>query len=85
MIKLPKKVARTIEREFPFDSTVIKYVCIKSMYKELCVHLVAFRTSQFKSITILRYFGDDSYSFLGGYANEQEVVEEMSFQVKKLC
>lgn len=41
MIKLPKKVMNAITREFSSDITIIKRVYIHSMFKELCVNLIA--------------------------------------------
>ena len=84
MIKLPKKIANAIERELGTDYTVIKYVYIKSIFKQLCVYLVIFRVGQSKFVNILRYFGNNSYCILGGYSNDKEVAEELAFQVEKL-
>lgn len=85
MIKLPKKIKAVIENELVEDYSVVEYVHIKRMYKEMCVHLVVLRVGSKNSLLILRYFGDRSYSFLGGYANIKEIVDELSFQVNKLA
>ena len=54
------------------------------MYKELCINLVEFRVGTSRSTIILRYFGDDSYAFIGSYISPQEAAEEMAYQIRKL-
>ena len=85
MIKLPKKIANAIKKEFSKDDcTILKYVHIRSPFKELCVWLVLFRIGQSHATTILRYFGDDSYSFMVGYYDQKEITDELAYQIKKL-
>ena len=83
MIKLPKKIARTIESEYGSDCTVIKYMYIGCEYKPLCVSFVVFRIGLSNCYNILIYFVDDNYSMVGVYTNSEEVLEELSFQLKK--
>lgn len=84
MLKLPKKITHAIAREFDTtDFTIIKRVYIHSMYKELCVNLIMFRLGQSKSTLMMRYFGDNSYSICGSYINQNEIVEELQYQIKK--
>lgn len=85
MIKVSRKINRTIEREFgTSDYTIIKRVYIHSIYAQLCVNLIVFRIGKSHSVRILRYHGDDSYSILGLYQDETEVIEELQFQLNLL-
>lgn len=85
MIKLPKKIAKTIKRELNSNFTVIKRVHIYSIFKQSCVDLIVFTTKKLRSFIILRFFGDNSYDFIANYTTLKEIEEELAFQVKKLC
>ena len=84
MIRLPKKIEETIKRELTQDYSVLEIVFIGTKYKASNVHLIALRIGATNRLVVLRYFGDNSYSFLAGYANMKEVTEEILYQVKNL-
>lgn len=84
MIKLPKKIAKVISNESIVDYTCLKHVYVDSPCVPLRVHLYALRCKNFSGLIILRYFGDGSYNFFGGFSNMDEVVNEFSNQVSKL-
>lgn len=84
MIKLPKKIVQTIQRELGTTNiTFIEDVYINHIFKPLSVHLIALRIQQNKNITLVRYFGDNSFSICGLY-DQIEIVEEIKNQVEKL-
>ena len=83
MTKLPKKIHETISRELSNEYEVIKRVFLDSSYWQLNLHLVVLRVGRERRLIILRYWGDNSYSFLAGYANMQEVREEIAEQVRR--
>lgn len=85
MIRLPKKIEETIRRELTQDYSVLKRVFVDSPYKYTKLHLIVLRVGFEHRLIILRYWGDNSYSFLAGYTNMQEVTEELAFQVKTLA
>lgn len=84
MIRLPKKIEQTIKNELTQDYSVLKRIFVETGYKASNVHLIVLRVGFTNRLIILRYFGDNSYSFLAGYANMQEVTEEISYQTSKL-
>lgn len=83
MIRLPKKIQETIERELTQDYLVVKRVFIDSSCKVARTNLIVLRAGYNQRLVILRYWGDGSYSFLAGYNNMLEVKEELAYQVKK--
>lgn len=84
MIKLPKKIVQTIQRELgTTEITFIEDVYIHHIYKPLCVHLITLRVRANKYMTLVRYFGDNSYSICGLY-DQKEMIEEIKHQVENL-
>lgn len=83
MIRLPKKIEETIKRELTQDYSVLKRVFVDSPYKDTKLHLIVLRVGFEHRLIILRYWGDNSYSFLAGYANMQEIRQELEYQVSK--
>ena len=84
MIRLPKKIEKVIKNELSEDYSVLRRIYIERMVKEMCVNLIVLCVGTKQRLIILRYFGDNSYCFLGGYADMAEIVEELSYQVQKL-
>lgn len=83
MIRLAKKIEETIKRELTQDYSVIERVFVETKFKASNVHLIVLRVGSEHRLVILRYFGDNSYSFLAGYADMQEVKAEISYQISK--
>lgn len=84
MIRLTKKIEETIRRELTQDYSVVERIFIKTKYKASDVHLIVLRVGFTHRLIILRYFGDNSYSFLGGYADMREIKEEIVHQIGQL-
>ena len=84
MIKLPKKIQKTIEELLTQDYFISKKVFIDSPYKDTKVNLIVIKIANKQNYLILRYFGDNSYSLLSGYNDIKEVSEELAYQIYKL-
>lgn len=83
MIRLPKKIEETIKRELTQDYSVVERIFLETKFKASNMHLIVLRIGEKHSLVILRYFGDDSYSFIAGYADMLEVKEEIKYQIGK--
>lgn len=84
MIRLPKKIEETIKRELAQEFSVIKQIFIDSPCRATQLHLIVLGVGHARKLIILRYWGDNSYSFLAGYANMQEIKKELTYQVSNL-
>lgn len=82
MIRLPKKIVETIYSVLGQDYYVEKRVFIDSHYRDVKLHLIVLSLSD-RRLFLLKYYGDNSYSFLSGFTNIGEVMHELRCQVAK--
>lgn len=85
MIRLPKKIEETIKRELTQDYSVVERIFVETKFKASNVHLIVLRVGESHELIILRYFGDNSHSFLAGYADMREIKQELAYQISKLA
>lgn len=85
MIRLPKKIEETIKRELTQDYSVVERIFVETKFKASNVHLIVLRVGDKHRLIILRYFGDNSFSFLAGYTDMREIKEELAYQISKFA